>query len=481
VELQEQAAALEEQTAAADAARLAAQEERDRAALVAEAGALLASSLDVAATLAQAARLAVPAFADYCLVDLLVPAGGAGDAGGGGRRRRSGRGERQGRRGRRRRRRRRGRDGAADGAADAGADGGASTSGASPRHTWIRRWSPCSPAPPRTTRSARRGRTARCWRWPAAAASGWWSRWTTPGVGSAARGPEHLAAIRRLAPRSIVVAGLRARGAPLGVITFVRSGAAVAAGGRPFGPEDPRSPRSSRRAPRTPSTARGSTRGRRRPTPRSRRRTRASRPRSPTRSATAPRPRRRTGRGPTSSASMSHELRTPLNAIQGYVALLEEGIYGPLDPPQREAVGRVGRAQAHLLALVNDVLNFTRLEEGRVAFDVQAVPAADVVRDVVPLIAPQLRAKGLALDVVLPDAPVLVWADREKLGQVLLNLLANAASSRRPCRTTARRGGSSWPSPRGRTRPRWRTCGCTTRASASRATSRTPCSSRSCR
>jgi PAS domain S-box-containing protein len=125
-------------------------------------------------------------------------------------------------------------------------------------------------------------------------------------------------------------------------------------------------------------------------------------------------------------ASMSHELRTPLNAIQGYVQLVEDGIYGPVTDGQRHALGRVGRAQAHLLGLVTDVLNFTRLEEGRVTFDVREVAVADVVRDVVPLVAPQLAAKGLALDVALPDASLLVWADQEKLGQVLLNLLANA-------------------------------------------------------
>jgi PAS domain S-box-containing protein len=128
-------------------------------------------------------------------------------------------------------------------------------------------------------------------------------------------------------------------------------------------------------------------------------------------------------------ATMSHELRTPLNAIQGYVQLVEQELYGPVTDGQRQALGRVGRAQAHLLGLVTDVLNFTRLEEGRVAFDVREVAVADVVRDVVPLVAPQLAAKGLALDVALPDdagAPVRVWADREKLGQLLLNLLANA-------------------------------------------------------
>jgi signal transduction histidine kinase len=127
-------------------------------------------------------------------------------------------------------------------------------------------------------------------------------------------------------------------------------------------------------------------------------------------------------------ASMSHELRTPLNAIQGYVSLLEDGLYGPLAEPQREALGRVRRAQGRLLALVTDVLNFTRLEEGRVAFDVRETRVAEVVREVLPLVEPQLRGRGVRLDLVLPDGAedVVVWSDREKLGQVLLNLLSNA-------------------------------------------------------
>jgi signal transduction histidine kinase len=131
-------------------------------------------------------------------------------------------------------------------------------------------------------------------------------------------------------------------------------------------------------------------------------------------------------------ASMSHELRTPLNAIQGYVQLLDDGLYGPLSGPQHGVLGRVRRAAEHLLALINDVLSFARLEEGRVAFDVRATGMTDVIRDVLPLVEPQLTGKGLALAVSLPEdavrgeTPVTVWADRHKLVQVLVNLLSNA-------------------------------------------------------
>ena len=125
-------------------------------------------------------------------------------------------------------------------------------------------------------------------------------------------------------------------------------------------------------------------------------------------------------------ANMSHELRTPLNAIGGYTQLLDMGLHGPVTDAQRAALGRVQAAQRHLLALINDVLNYAKLEAGRVEYDVRAVDVRDVVQDVVPLVEPQLRAKGLAFDVRLPDGPCVVWADREKLGQVLVNLLSNA-------------------------------------------------------
>jgi PAS domain S-box-containing protein len=125
-------------------------------------------------------------------------------------------------------------------------------------------------------------------------------------------------------------------------------------------------------------------------------------------------------------ATMSHELRTPLNAIGGYVQLLDMGLHGPVSEDQRGALARVQGAQHRLLALINDVLNFAKLEGGRVEYDVRAVDARDAVADVVPLVEPQMAAKRLALVVHLPDAPCPAWADREKLGQVLVNLLSNA-------------------------------------------------------
>lgn len=124
--------------------------------------------------------------------------------------------------------------------------------------------------------------------------------------------------------------------------------------------------------------------------------------------------------------NMSHELRTPLNAIGGHVQLIEMGLYGPVTREQREALARVTRAEQHLLRRIDDVLNFARLGSGRVEYDMAGVSLQDVVMDVGPMIEPQLAAKGLSYEVLLPDEPITVWADREKLVQVLLNLLSNA-------------------------------------------------------
>lgn len=123
---------------------------------------------------------------------------------------------------------------------------------------------------------------------------------------------------------------------------------------------------------------------------------------------------------------MSHELRTPLNAIAGYVDLLDLGIRGPVTEDQRKDLDRIRRAQQHLLGLINDVLNFAKLEVGRIQFNIESIPLDTVLRDLDSLVIPLAATRGveyrrepLALD-------VSVKADREKLLQVLLNLLSNA-------------------------------------------------------
>jgi signal transduction histidine kinase len=122
---------------------------------------------------------------------------------------------------------------------------------------------------------------------------------------------------------------------------------------------------------------------------------------------------------------MSHELRTPLNAIAGHTQLLEMGLHGPITPAQRDALARIDRSHRYLLRLINDVLNFARVESGRVEYDLRAISLTEVVRDVEPMIESQLAAKQLAYSVTLSPG-LNVRADREKVQQILLNLLSNA-------------------------------------------------------
>jgi signal transduction histidine kinase len=126
-------------------------------------------------------------------------------------------------------------------------------------------------------------------------------------------------------------------------------------------------------------------------------------------------------------ANMSHELRTPLNAIAGHIQLLEMELHGPVTAEQRTALGRVQRAQEHLLGLINDVLNFAKLESGRVEYVVERLPVEAVFADVAPLMEPQFAARGVAFTVRPPGDGAVVCADRDKVRQVLLNLLSNAA------------------------------------------------------
>jgi signal transduction histidine kinase len=129
-------------------------------------------------------------------------------------------------------------------------------------------------------------------------------------------------------------------------------------------------------------------------------------------------------------AMMSHELRTPLNAIGGYVQLMQLGVPEPVSEVHREYLQRLQRSQQHLLGLINSVLNYAKLEAGRVTFDLAPVPAAELVAAVEALVAPLAAAKGLAYAARVGARPggaaLVARADREKAVQVLLNLVSNA-------------------------------------------------------
>jgi PAS domain S-box-containing protein len=125
-------------------------------------------------------------------------------------------------------------------------------------------------------------------------------------------------------------------------------------------------------------------------------------------------------------AAMSHELRTPLNAISGYAQLMQEGIAGPVSEQQREYLTRIITSQQHLLAIVNDLLNYSRIEAGEVAYEREPVSMREVVDRVLAMVTPQAERKGLELTTGRCGTEIVALADQLKTEQVLLNLVSNA-------------------------------------------------------
>lgn len=124
--------------------------------------------------------------------------------------------------------------------------------------------------------------------------------------------------------------------------------------------------------------------------------------------------------------AMSHELRTPLNAIGGYTELLTLGLGGPITPEQLDYLERIRRSQQHLLGIISDLLNFSRIEAGHLTYDIRPVPLSNVIEGVIPLVEPQAAAKAISLETDRTDHNCLVLGDRAKVDQILLNLLSNA-------------------------------------------------------
>ena len=125
-------------------------------------------------------------------------------------------------------------------------------------------------------------------------------------------------------------------------------------------------------------------------------------------------------------ATVSHELRTPLNAIAGYTELLEMGLRGPLTDAQRRDLARIRTSGQHLLGLISGVLDLNRIERGQVSYALVGIPIEPFLAELDALVSPQAAAKSLTLDYVPAAGLLTVIADREKLRQIMLNLLSNA-------------------------------------------------------
>ena len=305
------------------------------------------SSLEYETTLQHVARLAVPSFADYVVIDLID----------------------------------------ADGALHRVASAHADPARADALRDTARFYPAASSDSPLRT-AARGGEPTLV----AAVDDAWMQR--------AAGTPEHLAVIRGLTPHSLIIAPLATRGDTLGVMTFV-----LASSARQYDAEDVAlAGEVAQRAAVAVDNARLY------------RESEAA---------------RRDAEGASRAkgqflAVMSHELRTPLNAILGYSELVDMGVHGPVTDAQRDAMARIRRSGQHLLSLVNNVLNLERSEVGGLETDFVAVPIAQLFEDAESLTRPQAQAKEITLTVDIPGPEIIALGEREKAGQVLVNLLTNA-------------------------------------------------------
>ena len=125
-------------------------------------------------------------------------------------------------------------------------------------------------------------------------------------------------------------------------------------------------------------------------------------------------------------ANMSHELRTPLNAVLGYTELLIDGIYGELSPKAGDVMTRIDRSGKHLLGLINDVLDLSKIEAGQLELALADYALAEVVHAVVTQVESLAAEKGLSLQAAVAPGLPAGRGDERRLAQVLLNLVGNA-------------------------------------------------------
>ena len=131
-------------------------------------------------------------------------------------------------------------------------------------------------------------------------------------------------------------------------------------------------------------------------------------------------------------STMSHELRTPLNAVTGYIDLMDAGVHGPVTDLQREDIRRIKRAVSQLTSVINDILNFAKLEAGEVRYSMGSVHMHEALGNASTLMEPQAQAKGVRFEYASCDPSLIAFADRERVQQVVLNLLSNAVKYTEP-------------------------------------------------
>lgn len=125
-------------------------------------------------------------------------------------------------------------------------------------------------------------------------------------------------------------------------------------------------------------------------------------------------------------ASMSHELRTPLNAILGFTGTLLMQLPGSLNEDQKKQLETVRTSARHLLSLINDLLDLTKIESGKTELYFENLDCREMIKETVEGLKPQANEKGLALSVSLPEKALNIQTDKRALSQILMNLLSNA-------------------------------------------------------
>ena len=124
-------------------------------------------------------------------------------------------------------------------------------------------------------------------------------------------------------------------------------------------------------------------------------------------------------------SSVSHELRTPLNAILGFSELLQQKLFGPLNPKQYEYIDLIHSSGVHLLDLINDLLDITKIDSGSIDLLKEEFLQVLFIKDVINMVSPQANEKNISIKLDL-DKDCVIYADIRRSKQIMLNLLTNA-------------------------------------------------------
>ncbi len=122
----------------------------------------------------------------------------------------------------------------------------------------------------------------------------------------------------------------------------------------------------------------------------------------------------------------SHQIKSPLAAIKGFISIMLQGLYGPIEPKIRDTLEKMKHSSDELIDLINSVLDLRKVEEGKMEYSFEKISLTAMVKGVVEEIQPLATGKGLKLESVLPDNEIFVQADKTKLKQVVQNLIDNS-------------------------------------------------------